>query len=64
MIGCDGFAERFRLNKDQVGFVQNTSARQKGLSIEDRRREQQIDRPHQLDQGFSGAADAEKRHAA
>ena len=24
MIGCDGVAERFRLNKDQVRFLQNT----------------------------------------
>ena len=59
MIGCDGVAERFRLNKDQMRFLQNTSARQKRLPIEDCRRKQQIDRPHKLDQGFRGAADAE-----
>ena len=64
VISCDCVAERFRLNKDQMRFVQNTCARQKRLSIEDCRRKQQIDRPHQLDQGFSGAADTEKRHAA
>lgn len=64
MIGCNGLAEHFRLNKDQMSFVQNTTARQKGLSIEDGRRKQQIDRLHQFDQGFSGAAHAQKDHTA
>ncbi len=64
MIGCDGVTERVGLNKDQMRFLQNTTARQKRLPIEDCRRKQQIDRPHKLNQGFSGAADTEKRHAA
>ena len=64
MIGYNGLAESFRLDEDEVGFLLDAPPRQIGLPIQHRRWKQQIDRPHDLDQGLIGPADADQLHTA